>query len=128
MEDQAQARAHRIGQTRQVGVMGRQHQLTHRRHIPIEELHMTDHSIIKAHGLLVLLHMIPLVICHRVIACLDLPFPPLTLRSQCPSMHACASALQVLVLRLLTSGSIEEHMYRVSDEKRRFANSSITGE
>ena len=27
---------------------------------------------------------------------------------------------QVLVLRLLTAGSIEEHMYRVSDEKRRY--------
>ena len=44
------------------------------------------------------------------------------------ALHARASALQVLVLRLLTSGSIEEHMYRVSDKKRRFANSSITGE
>ena len=32
-----------------------------------------------------------------------------------------------MVLRLITSQSIEEHIYRVSDEKRKFADSSITG-
>ena len=30
-------------------------------------------------------------------------------------------------MRLITSASIEEHIYRVSDEKRKFADSSITG-
>ncbi len=33
----------------------------------------------------------------------------------------------MVVLRLLTAGTIEEHIYAVSDEKRKFADSSITG-
>jgi hypothetical protein len=33
----------------------------------------------------------------------------------------------VLVLRLAAQGSIEEHILRVAEEKRKFADSSITG-
>jgi SNF2 family DNA or RNA helicase len=33
----------------------------------------------------------------------------------------------VLVVRLLTEGSIEEHILQVAEQKRKFADSSITG-
>ena len=35
--------------------------------------------------------------------------------------------LQVLVVRLLTAGSVEEHIVAVAGQKRKFADSSITG-
>ncbi|GAX76004.1 hypothetical protein CEUSTIGMA_g3447.t1 [Chlamydomonas eustigma] len=41
--------------------------------------------------------------------------------------HRIGQLRQVMVLRLLTAGTIEEHIHRVSDEKRKFADSSITG-
>jgi len=34
---------------------------------------------------------------------------------------------QVLVLRLMTEGSVEKHVIEVAEEKKRFADSSITG-
>lgn len=36
--------------------------------------------------------------------------------------------MQVLVLRLMTEGSIEQHIIQKAEEKKRFADSSITGE
>lgn len=57
--------------------------------------------------------------------------------SSCPTLHAmpCPQARAhrigqdkpVTVIRLLSQDSIEEHIYAVADEKRRFADSSITG-
>jgi hypothetical protein len=35
--------------------------------------------------------------------------------------------LKVLVVRLLTAGSVEEHIVAVAAQKRKFADSSITG-
>jgi len=100
MEDQAQARAHRIGQTRQVCATVMHSGVTQDRCAP-QSCTQVLHTY----------HVPHMTAFRRVL--LVPPLPP-------PSP-------QVLVLRLLTSDSIEEHMYRVSDEKRRFANSSITG-
>lgn len=42
---------------------------------------------------------------------------------QCPFVY-----MQVLVLRLQTTGSIEERIYAVASEKRMVADTSITGD
>lgn len=41
--------------------------------------------------------------------------------------HRIGQDKPVTVIRLLSQDSIEEHIYAVADEKRRFADSSITG-
>ncbi len=46
-----------------------------------------------------------------------------------PTVHPSAdgSCMQVLVLRLQTADSIEEHIYDVATQKRNIADRSITG-
>lgn len=41
--------------------------------------------------------------------------------------HRIGQQREVLVVRLAAQGSIEEHILRVAEEKRKFADSSITG-
>lgn len=41
--------------------------------------------------------------------------------------HRIGQLREVLVVRLAAQGSIEEHILRVAEEKRKFADSSITG-
>ncbi|KAG2497935.1 hypothetical protein HYH03_004197 [Edaphochlamys debaryana] len=52
--------------------------------------------------------------------------PQLDLQAQARA-HRIGQAREVRVFRLLTAGSIEEHIAAVAEEKRRFADSSITG-
>ena len=54
-----------------------------------------------------------------------LAHPPLSALPPPPRPSPCP---QVLVLRLLTRDSIEEHVLRVAEQKRKFTDSSITGE
>jgi len=44
------------------------------------------------------------------------------------SLTHCILGLQVLVLRLMTEGSVEKHIIQVAEKKKRFADSSITGD
>jgi hypothetical protein len=41
--------------------------------------------------------------------------------------HRIGQSRDVLVLRLLASSTIEEHILHVAEQKRKFADSSITG-
>jgi SNF2 family DNA or RNA helicase len=41
--------------------------------------------------------------------------------------HRIGQKQKVLVVRLLAEGSIEEHILQVAEQKRKFADSSITG-
>lgn len=41
--------------------------------------------------------------------------------------HRIGQARDVLVLRLLAANTIEEHILDVAEQKRKFADSSITG-
>eukprot|EP00983_Pelagomonas_calceolata_P120647 1160727-Pelagomonas_calceolata.AAC.4 len=41
--------------------------------------------------------------------------------------HRIGQKREVLVLRLMTEGSVEKHIIQVAEEKKRFADSSITG-
>lgn len=53
------------------------------------------------------------------------PSPSLSLYSH--TLPVCMHT-QVLVLRLMTEGSVEGHIIQVAEEKKRFADSSITGD
>eukprot|EP00798_Chlamydomonas_sp_ICE-L_P010150 gene10150-8053_t len=52
--------------------------------------------------------------------------PALDLQAQARA-HRLGQTKQVTVLRLVTKGSVEEHIIKVAAEKRKFADSSITG-
>lgn len=62
---------------------------------------------------------------------LSLPLPLLALKCNMPpSPSHCAAlphAAQVLVLRLQTSGTVEERIVQVASDKRSMADRSITG-
>ncbi len=53
--------------------------------------------------------------------------PQIDLQAQARA-HRIGQTRQVLVVRLLAEGSIEEHIMQVAEQKRKFADSSITGE
>jgi SNF2 family DNA or RNA helicase len=52
--------------------------------------------------------------------------PQIDLQAQARA-HRIGQSRQVTVIRLATQGSIEEHVMQVAREKRRFADSAITG-
>ncbi|WIA36756.1 hypothetical protein OEZ86_008024 [Tetradesmus obliquus] len=52
--------------------------------------------------------------------------PQIDLQAQARA-HRIGQKQKVLVVRLLTEGSIEEHILAVAEQKRKFADSSITG-
>jgi SNF2 family DNA or RNA helicase len=53
--------------------------------------------------------------------------PQIDLQAQARA-HRIGQKQKVLVVRLLAEGSIEEHILQVAEQKRKFADSSITGE
>jgi SNF2 family DNA or RNA helicase len=53
--------------------------------------------------------------------------PQIDLQAQARA-HRIGQKQKVLVVRLLAQGSIEEHILQVAEQKRKFADSSITGE
>lgn len=56
--------------------------------------------------------------------CLSSPVTSLQAQARA---HRIGQARDVLVLRLLASSTIEEHILDVAEQKRKFADSSITG-
>ena len=59
--------------------------------------------------------------------CICLLLPPVQVQQAEDRAHRIGQSRDVLVLRLLAENTIEEHILDVAEQKRKFADSSITG-